>query len=383
VAVYPKAQVSWLISEEPFFHWGFFDDLRLRGAFGRAGNAPAPFSADKDYQTTVTTFNDGTTHTAIESGAYGNPDLKAETGHEFEIGADAGLFSGRAGVELTYYNNHTKDALINVPVPPSSGFTGNRLSNIGEIANSGLELSVWGSPIYKRNLTWEVRATVATNHNELVSLGGRTPITFGSFADVQKHVPGYPMGGYWYTVTQRGQDGRPILDAQGRATVGDTLFLGPSAPTREISLTNTITLLGNLTLFVFTDYKGGHYLWSAQEFVRSTLDQNSFRVNDPNLDPIEREAFISGGNRPYFDNADFIKLREVSLSLQIPTRWISRVGAKSATLSVAGRNLAVWTKYGLGVDPELNFSGSSTLNRTDYMSVPMLRRYVASMSFNF
>src|SRR5262249_15175440 len=59
LAVYPKAGLSWIISEEPFFKWNAFDELRLRGAFGRAGNAPDPFSADRNYETTSTTFNDG------------------------------------------------------------------------------------------------------------------------------------------------------------------------------------------------------------------------------------------------------------------------------------------------------------------------------------
>ena len=387
LAVYPKAGVSWIISEEPFFTLGAFDELRLRGAFGRAGNAPDPFSADKNYETTSTTFNDGSTQVALQPNDFGNPELKAETGHEFELGADAGLFSGRAGVELTYYNQRTKDALINVPVAPSSGFTGNQLQNVGEILNSGLELAIWGNPVHGRNLTWQLRGTLATNHNEVISLGGRPPIKSGSGADVHQHRVGYPLAGYWYTTTLRGADGRPILDAQNRARITpDTLFLGPSAPTRELGLTSTLTLFGGLSFYVFADYKGGHYMWNLTEYTRTRSDQNDVRVNDPDFDPLEREALINGGNRPFFDNADFIKLREVSVSYQVPQRFLQHVRAKGATLSLSGRNLGIlWTKYDLGAhgDPEVNFSGDATFNRVDYMSVPMLRRYTASVAFTF
>jgi outer membrane receptor protein involved in Fe transport len=69
--------------------------------------------------------------------SYGNPNLKAETGVEIEVGFDASLWEGRAGVEFTYYNTKTKDALISVPDPGSTGFTGSHLVNIGEISNSG------------------------------------------------------------------------------------------------------------------------------------------------------------------------------------------------------------------------------------------------------
>lgn len=384
IAVYPKFQASWIVSEEPFFNLDLFDEVKLRGAFGRAGNAPTPFSADRNYNSTVTTYVDGTTQNALTTSAYGNPDLKAETGHEFEIGADAGMLAGRLGLELTYYNQRTKDALITVPVPPSSGFTGNQLQNIGEIANSGFELALWGTPINTPNVSWEVRGTLATNSNKLISLGGREPIKFGSFDQVQAHIPGYSLAGYWYTETLRDASGQPILDSQGRAQLApDTTFLGPSAPTREIGLSNTLRLFGNIELYAFTDYKGGYWMWSAQEFVRSTLDQNSFRVNDPNLSEIERNAFINGGNRPYFERADFIKLREVSLSYHLPGRFANRFGVKTATLTASGRNLAIWTKYGLGPDPELNFSGDNSLTRSEYMSVPMLRRFVGSVSFTF
>jgi TonB-linked SusC/RagA family outer membrane protein len=383
--VYPKAQVSWVVSEEPFFDVAMLDQLKLRAAWGQAGNSPAPFSADQTYEATVVTLQDGSTGSAITTDAFGNPNLKAETGQEFELGFDASLLENRVGIEATYYNKRTNDALVSIPVAPSLGWGGNRLENLGTVANSGFELSVSGSPVLSPAFSWDSRVSLATNRNELVSFGGRTePIFFGSFASVQRHQEGYPLAGYWARDVVRGADGRPVLDGSGRVTLEDSAhFVGSSTPTREISLANTFTFLGGVRLYVFADYKGGHHMWNAMSYVRNRIDQNTFEVNDPNADPADVAARLTlNYTEPYIERADFVKLREVSLSYTLPSRWLRGVGSESATLSLAGRNLAVWSDYS-GADPELNFSNDATFRRSDYASVPMMRKLVASVSFSF
>jgi len=79
--------------------------------------------------------------------------------------------------------------------------------------------------------------------------------------------------------------------------------------------------------------------------------------------------------------ADFLKLRDVSASYDLPVARAKRF-VDRATVTVAGHNLKVWTKYG-GADPEVNFNGVSTFNRNDSWTVPMTRRYSASLSVNF
>ena len=383
-AVYPKLSASWVISEEPFFRWGnLFDEVKLRGAWGKAGNAPAPFSADRNLTTTTATLVDGTSGNAIVTNAFGNANLHAESGQEFEVGFDAGFFESRAGIEFTYYNQHTKDALIGLPVPPSSGFTGTVLQNVGEIANSGLELALFGTPVATRNFVWEVRGTVATNSNKMINLA-RPPIIFGDFVAVQRHVDGYPLAGYWAFDVVRDANGVPVLNALGRATQStDTTYVGPSQPTREIGLTNTITLFGNLRLYSFLDYKGGHYMWSAREWWRSFNQNISQWVNDPAIPAEERAAYATGATRLFIDNADFIKLREISATYSLPRSWAEKFRARGMSFTVSGRNLGIWTKYDLGADPELNFNGDATLTRSDYMSVPMMRYYTATVNLSF
>jgi TonB-dependent starch-binding outer membrane protein SusC len=303
-------------------------------------------------------------------------------------------------MDFTYYNKRTFDALIPIPVPPSSGFGGEefngtstfrtRLENAGEIANSGLELSLFGTPVARPNFTWDARLGLSTNHNEMVDLGGLEPQLRGDFATTQWIREGYPLGSYFGIDVVRNPDGTIRKDANGRGILGtDTTYIGPSTPTREASLSNTFTFFGNLRLYVFADYKGGGYMWNAGEFIRSSNGVLKLTAN-PELDPEQFALLRSNSTLPFVTRSDFVKLREVSVSYTVPRGFSQRFGTEDLTVTLAGRNLAMWTDY-LGMDPEVNFNGVAnpatpgfgSVDRSDYMSVPMLRRLQASINVSF
>ena len=384
LVIYPKLSGSWVISEEPFFSVPHLDQLRLRAAFGEAGNSPAPFSADRTYEAVAVVQQDGTVIPALRSDAYGNTNLKAETGREIELGFDASFLANRLALDVTYYNKRTNDALVSVPVPPSSGFGGNQLQNVGTISNTGLEANLTGTLVQRSNVAWDLGLVASTNHNKLLSFGTRTePIIFGSFDDVQEHHEGYPLAGYWGHEAVRNADGSLAHNETGRVVLEDSLrYIGPSTPTLEMGLTNTVTLWKNLRLYAFLDYKGGYYMWNAGDYIRNKNDQNAWAVVNPDADPQRVEYLQSGVTTPFITPADFIKLREISVTYSLPTSFAGRVGAKGLSVSVSGRNLGIWTRYS-GADPELNFSGDATFSRSDYMSVPMIRRFLASVNVTF
>ena len=390
LVTYPKASVAYVISDERFFRIPYVNQLKLRAAWGEAGNAPAPFSATRAYEPTVTTQGDVAVN-QVRTSTYGNPNLKAETGSEIELGFDASLLNGRAGIEVTYYDKITKDALVTVPAPASTGFVGTYLSNLGEIKNAGLEIALNGTPISGRLFSWDTRLTFATNANKLVSFGADIDeIFFGEFANVQKHKAGYPLGGFWASDVQRDANGKPVLDANGKVIpqLATNHYVGPSLPTREISLTNTLNLPGNFRVYGYLDYKGGYYGWEALWSVRDRLDRNTFEVANPNADPVNVQVLQSGVTAPYINRADFVKLRELSLTYTVPQMVLRHVGVKGASVIVSGRNLAIWKlKNYRGLDPEVNFANQTSTNgqffRTDYGSVPMLRRIVTSLNLTF
>lgn len=396
LVVYPKAQLSYVISDEEWFTPQFVDQLKLRGAWGQAGNPPDPFVADRTYTAGVSTVGDQVVN-LVRPSSYGNPDLKAETGSEIELGFESSMFEGRLGLDFSYYRQRTRDALISIPDPPSSGFTGSHLVNVGEVANSGFELLLTTTPVNTRRFLWDATLSLSTNSNELVTWGDAplTSIDFGSFATVQRHLPGYPLGGMWQTDVVRDAAGNPVLDEDGGVTVEDEMeYVGPSTPTREIGFTSTFTLFDNFRLFANLDYKAGHYQWCAICSVRSRVDLNTRLVNDPaqDTDPeVATQVAVvrSLQTATWIKPADFLKLREVSLSYQIPTGVVERVGFGTAALTLSARNLWMWTDYvfdqdGLGSpDPEVNFDSQSRFGRTDYASIPMQRSFAASIRFSF
>lgn len=380
--VYPKGGISYVLSEEPFFNVDAIDNLRLRVAYGHAGNPPSPFAADRVYGASNVVLDDGSLAPALTPGQYGNDELRSERGKEFEAGVEASLFENAVGVEVTYYSKKTDDALISVPVLPRTGFTGSVMKNVGTIANSGLEVMVSGSPVRNPTLVWDAQVSFATNKNEAVTLSDDRPFIPVGYRNSQRHQEGFPLAGYWAEVVQYDANGNLLLDDAGRPVLGDTMtFVGPSAPTREAALSNTFTLFGNLQFYVFMDYKGGHYLFNMSDQT-AIQDGNHRLANDPRVTAEEWQILRYGGNRPFIEKADFVKLREISVRYRLPSSWASRFGTDEMSLTLAGRNLAVWSNYS-GADPEVNIGGASTFTRGESNSVPMMRRLVATLNVRF
>lgn len=378
---YPKLSLSYVISEEPFFRLPGVQDLRLRAAWGQAGNAPGPLDAIRSYSSSVVTSATGTS-SALRYGAVGNPGLKPERGSEIELGFEASSWGGRLGVDATYYNKRTKDALIPVDIAPSSGFTGSQLTNLGTIANSGIELRVNATVVQRQPLTVETTLSMSTNSNKLISFGdARAPIIFGSYAPSQRYQVGYPLGGMWAQKVQRNADGsvikvnnRPVIDTA-------SVYMGPSVPTREAAFSTDVTMWQKLHFRGLLDYKAGHYQFNVKDWRRDRSGVSWETVN-PAADPDEvLVRQFAAQTYLHIQKADFLKLRDLTLSYDLPVTMVKRL-VDHATLSVSGHNLKIWTKYG-GADPEVNFNGISTFNRNDSWTVPMTRRYSASLSVGF
>ncbi len=378
---YPKASISYVISEEPYFKVPGVSSLRLRAAWGQAGNAPGPLDALRSYSSSEVTNSDGTS-SALRYESAGNPDLRPERGSEFEVGFESAFLDGRVGLDVSYYNKTTRDALISVPVPPSSGFNVSQLTNLGEISNTGIDLLLTAIPVQRKSLMVDATLSLATNRNQLVSFGGGPgPFIFPNNAP-QRHQEGYPLGAFWAQRARYLSDGtllkingRPVLDSAASE------YMGPSVPTRELSLSVGVMLFGRLRFYGLADYKGGHYQFNAQD-LRRDRDTVSWETANPTADPDEvlvRQSVLQ--TSLHIQPADFVKLRDLSISYDLPARLLYGV-ARGVTLTLAGHNLKIWTKYG-GADPELNYYGVSTFSRQDLWTVPQTRRYSAAVRLTF
>lgn len=381
---YPKFSASYVITEEEFFRIPYVNDLRLRLAWGQAGNSPGPFDAIRTYGTTAYTLPDGSSASALQYGAFGNPDLKPERGTELEIGFDASLYRDRVSIEATYYDNRTKDALINIPVAPSTGFSGSQFVNLGEISNKGIELLLNVTSVQSSNLRIDHTVSFLTNNNKLVSFGeARDAITFGVYAPVHQFQEGKPLGAFWADRVQRDANGRPVFDEDGRPVLEpQKVYKGPSVPPRELAFSTGITLFQSVRIFAILDYKGGHYQFNVKDWRRDRSGVSWETVNpeaDPDEVAVRRFPFQTD---IHVQQADFVKLRDLSLSYILPSSWIQSFGIQRASVTISGHNLAIWTKYG-GADPEVNFHGDSTFDRNDSWTLPMTRRVTGAINIDF
>jgi TonB-dependent starch-binding outer membrane protein SusC len=420
---YPKAAVSYVISDEPALK-GYFDairasELRLRGAWGRAGRAPEPFSATQTYGSTRVALSPTTVGGALVTRTYGNPDLKPELGEEIELGFDAEFVGGRAGTEFTYYRKSMRDLLVPVALPPSLGFAGSVLQNLGQTLNQGVEMGLTGTPWDRRNVTWETRLNLTWNKNRLVALDTfRTEEIPGGASytpGLQRNRVGYPLGSYFARYPTRDANGNYVLNrnAAGVITtpVYDTAFtfVGPAIPTRSWSFSNTLTLFKNFRLYGLLDFQGGHYLINYKEYNRCALaadGPNCALLNQPGLqgtaqlDTLRAVYGITGTpltvtlpmtQTQYLEKADYVKLRDLSLTWMMPSSLSQRLRMESANIVLSGKNLGLWTDYS-GLDPEVNGYSNNQLRgsgnaaqfvRVDAYSWPMARRYTVQLNVTY
>ena len=398
--VYPKASVSYVISEEGFFpRASWFDRLRLRAAYGAAGTQPQPNDALQFFSESNVNIG-GVDAPALQFNALGNPDLRPERATEFEGGFETQLFGSRLSVDLTYYSKLTKDALIARVIAPSIGAGGGtnpvttRLENLGSVKNAGLEALVTAQLLNRPSIGWDVTVNGSTNANKLVDLGG-VPTQVGT---TFRQAAGFPLNGYW----QRKISGYSDVNGDGIIAVGEVVvddsatFVGYSIPRHEISLTNGFDLFNkSLRVTGLVDYKGGHRLYNNTERFRCQSQTNCAGRNNPDASLFEQARQVALTEDPartfagYMEKADFIRFRELSLTYRPSQQLLSRIiGARENTsITFAARNLGVWTKYS-GIDPETNYNSGGNAAAAgelpqDFFTLPPQSYYSLRVNFGF
>jgi hypothetical protein len=384
---YPKFGASWVINEEPFFpQISFLNSLRLRAAYGRSGRQPGPNDA-LTFFTPVAVATNNTDSPAITVGGLGDAGLKPERTREYEVGLDADLLSSRLHLEFTFYDKNSKDALIARRLAPSLGVSDTRFENLGEVSNKGVELVLTAQIINRPNLGWNVSASAWGNRNRLVELGsGITPIIFGLGGASQRHEEGYPLGGYWgvpYTFSDADGDG--LIDASEVIPGAAPVFQGTPFPTHGGTISTEVSFLRHLRLYGLLDGRFGNTLDNSTEGFRCGFGICRGR-RDPTASLAQQAAAVAnvfyGLETGFFEDAGFVKLREVSLTYTAPSQWASRIGANALSFTLTGRNLATWTDY-TGVDPELNTSGQTNFNTADFLTQPPVRYFIARVNMTF
>ena len=384
---YPKVGASWVISDEPFFPTvRALSSLRLRAAYGQSGLQPGTNDA-RLFFTPVTVTDAGSDELGFTSGNLGNPKLKPEKSGEVELGFDAGMFRDRASLSFTFYSKRTHDALIARVVAPSVGETATQFENLGSVSNKGVEINLDARILNRRNVSLDVSASAWGNRNRLIALGqGVEPIIFGLGGASQRHQEGYPLGSYFLQPVVWSDANHDGLIGSSEISLGPEQFLGTPFATHGGTLSSTVTLGGGrVRIYGLVDGRFGAKQFNSTEQFRCGFGICA-GLNDPNASLEDQAAAIGtaflGTDGGYIEDADFVKLREVSVTLFAPKKWASAIRADGMSLVLSGRNLGTWTKY-KGFDPEILGGGQANFSTFEFLSQPPVRTFIARLNITF
>jgi TonB-linked SusC/RagA family outer membrane protein len=353
-AIYPKASLAWVVHEEPFWSFDWVSQLRLRAALGAAGQQPSTFAAARLYTPTVG-FGD---QPALEPSAFGNPQLKPERGEELELGFDASFLDGRITVEYTRFDRTIRDAIVNRPLSPSSGFSGSQIVNIGEVSAWGNEIGASSRVLDFGSFAWDLDTQLSTMGNRIVDLGGTEFIGAGgqaqhrvgfSLADIFMHKivsADIDEGGFVTEALCDGGTGTGDRE-QGGAVIpcadAHQVLWGHSQPTWQFGVGSGFTLRDRVKLYARVEGVGGH--WQSNTEVRA---QHNLGLSKPvleRIDPMLMAYRSIENDATGMYRADFLRLREVSASYNLTDALAGRLGARGGMVSVGMRNvMMLWTK---------------------------------------
>jgi TonB-linked SusC/RagA family outer membrane protein len=312
-------------------------------------------------------------------------DLKPQNQLSFELGGEFQFFNGRAGIDLTYYDVRTRDQILSIPIPQTTGYAANR-TNIGEVSNEGIEAALNLNPVRTRLVNWDMNLNYTANTNKVVSLaeGVDELLIQSAFNSLQvKAEPGMSFGLYGPGF-MRNEAGDILIDPRtGLRQEGDIRRLGDIDPDFRMGWSNTLTI-DRLTLGMLVDWREGGDMFSqtvgqlrrggvAEEtavnregtFIDEGVIDNGDGTYRPNDVPVQNmqsfwgryaAAGIHEGN--IFD-ASNARLREVRLDYNVPRAWLERTPFGSLSVGLEGRNLWLFYKKVPHIDPEVGLFGSA------------------------
>ncbi len=353
-AFYPRAGVSWVASEEPFMpRIPGLDNLRLRYSYGAAGQQPTPGMRRLAYQA-INVNLEGQTNPSVLVIRLPSPDLRPEKVKEHEFGFDASALDGRFQLDLTWNRRKTVDQITTVKLPRGRR---NGYANIGLIEGEGFEARFVGRVIDRDDVMLDVILNHSASNNTVVELGGQNPV-YGTATSL---VEGFPLGARFMVpiVSYEDKNGDGIIGAD-EVVMGDSaVYMGKGTPGNSQSLTAALGLFGQRVRLSAMFERRGDFM---QVDRISHYGRTKLRAAVDPTAPLEEQAKViatymgaptgqSGAAYTFMAPGDFIRLREASVAFELPDAWVRAARLSSATVSLSGRNLALWTDF-TGADPE-------------------------------
>jgi hypothetical protein len=308
-----------------------------------------------------------------------------ERTREEELGLDA-MVGNSARVSATAFRSRSMHLWVdNGTLPPSSSggygygpFLG-LVAQDAEMINSGLETSITMPLLDVSRVRWTGALSLALLHNRISRLVGPAVISANSRLE-----QGYPLGAVWaipYSYADSNKDG---LIGTNEVLIGQPRYMGPPLPTFEAAFDTELELPAHISITGTLDYRGGNRVVNFTEAERCHFGICR-AAQDPST-PLDEQAgavaAVGGGPSvtAYAQDATFLRVREVAVHWTMPSSWSRYIGL-TPTITIAGRNVATWTKY-RGFDPEVSYLRPDALPRQEFLIPPLPRVLVMRLDLD-
>ncbi|MCE7061061.1 SusC/RagA family TonB-linked outer membrane protein [Dyadobacter sp. CY343] len=405
---YPSASLSAVVTDLFDINSSIFSFGKVRASYAQVGNDATP------YQLAQTFLAKGSWNGAVpkfgENIQIANSNLKPEITTGLEIGADLRFMKGKIGLDVTYYDQTTKDQILGVEISKASGYN-TRILNAGKITNKGIEVSISGTPVkLPGGFSWDVSLNWSRNRNKVVELAeGLTTYTLATQRGMSSEARvGQPYGTF-YGVGFQKYNGQVVYGANGLPITAAGQKLGNIQPDWIGGMMNTLHYKG-ISLSALVDVRVGGDIydegtgtarWTGQyaetalgreegvigQGVRELTGADGSKSYVPN-DIIVTANQLYGYSNPrnYHESAIFdatyVKLRELSLGYTFSPFILKKIKIQSAKISVVGRNVWMIFKNTPHIDPEIDAKGGNEQG-FGYGELPSSRSVGANISLSF
>ncbi len=378
---------------------------RIRAGYSEvAGGAETPYQLSLPYRNFGNHL--GQPLGEISTSTLPNDALIPFSKEEIEFGLDLSFFNNRLGIDMAYYENTTKKDILPVDISNTSGFS-NILSNIGELENKGIELLLRGTPIETPNFSWDVSYNLGFNEGKIIATDDENNIlTVGNVRTGRANVSqivGQPFGVIYGTAYLRNDEGQIVYDVDGLPVENpDRQILGEGVPPWTMGLTNTFSYKNiNLSFLIDAKFGGQVYAGTNAVALSNGLDKrtlegreggltvtgvneagNPFTFTHDNSTLQTYYGRISGVAEEVIEDADFIKLRQLSLGYSFPSQLLDKTFLTGANVSLVGRNLFFIMRDSENIDPEAGFNGGNAQG-LEYFGLPSIASYGLTVNLKF
>lgn len=421
---FPSFSLGWNVAEEKFMenvHW--LDQLKLRGGYGVLGNQEID---NYQYSSTITTginYPDG--NGGLLQGAFpknfANPDIKWEEIAMTNVGIDFMAFNNRLSLTADYYVKNTKDILLTVPIPISSGGANDPIRNAGKIRNNGFEFNLGWMDQPNPDISYGINLIGSFNKNKVIAMGSESGSIKGGSTNqnitTSETKAGYPIGGYWLISTAGyfnsqeevdayAKDGKKIqpaaepgdikfVDANNDGVINDDdrVFQGSPFPDFTFALNGNMRYK-NFDLSIGLQGVLGNKIYNAtrqtledvtkgSNFLASCLDYwtpENKNASHPRLTWDDPNRNTRAESDRYLENGSYLRLRSVQLGYTFPQTWF-KGAIQHARVYINAENLFTITSYS-GYSPDVN-ADNANYRGFDNFIYPTNRTFMLGLNVTF